>query len=160
MPDNEAYYRMGEAYRALGETEEAARCFAAAAEGEDTPASAIYYNEQPSGYIYYIGLARRALGDELGAKKAFHQLLSYGERQIFHRVSYDFFAVSLPEIEVFQEDLQLRNTQYCRYLQALGQLGLGNPQEARRLAQAILRERPDDQGAGKLLRETDAPATA
>ena len=55
MPDNEAYYRMGEAYRALGETEEAARCFAAAAEGEDTPASAVYYNEQPSGYIYYIG---------------------------------------------------------------------------------------------------------
>lgn len=160
VPDNEAYYRMGEAYRALGETEEAARCFAAAAEGEDTPASAIYYNEQPSGYIYYIGLARRALGDEQGAKKAFHQLLSYGERQIFHKVSYDFFAVSLPEIEVFQEDLQLRNTQYCRYLQALGQLGLGNPQEARRLAQAILRERPDDQGAGKLLRETDAPATA
>ena len=52
VPDNEAYYRMGDAYRALGETEDAARCFAAAAEGEDTPASAIYYNEQPSGYIY------------------------------------------------------------------------------------------------------------
>ena len=152
VPDNEAYYRIGKAYRALGEEEKAKQYFQLASQGDDTPSSVLYYNDQPSDYIYYMGLAQRELGKEDLAKKAFHRLLSFGQRHIFDRVSYDFFAVSLPEMEVFQEDLQLRNTQYCKYLMALGNLGLSRKEEAGSLAEEILQVWPDDQGADAILR--------
>ena len=55
-------------------------------------------------------------------------------------------------MEVFQEDLQLRNTQYCKYLMALGDLGLSRKEEAGSLAEEILQVWPDDQGADAILR--------
>ena len=42
------------------------------------------------------------------------------------QVGYDYFAVSLPEIEVFPSNIKDRNDTYCHYLIALGNLGLGN----------------------------------
>ena len=58
------------------------------------------------------------------AKKSFHQLIMFGERHIFDRVGYDFFAVSMPELEVFQDDIQKRSDDYCRRMMALGRRGL------------------------------------
>lgn len=147
VPDNQAYYWMGVSYRALGDAEQSKRCFALAAGGDQTPGSVLYYNDQPSDYIYYQGLAHQALGNDGLAKKSFHQLVSFGERHLFDKASYDFFAVSLPEIDVYQEDLQLCNTQYCNYLRALGELGLSRRGEAERLFREILAIRPDHQGA-------------
>ena len=42
----------------------------------------------------------------------------------------DYFAVSLPDFLVFDDDLQLRNEVHCRYMMALGHLGLGQREEA------------------------------
>ena len=58
------------------------------------------------------------------AKKSFHQLIIFGERHIFDKVGYDFFAVSMPELEVYQDDIQQRSDDYCRRMTALGQKGL------------------------------------
>ncbi len=55
--------------------------------------------------------------------------------------------MSLPEIEVFQDNIQLRNIQYCNYLRALGNIGLGNKAEAALLLQDILLKQDDYQGA-------------
>ena len=52
------------------------------------------------------------------------QLISFGERHIFDRAGYDFFAVSMPELEVYQDDIQKRSDDYCRRLMALGRKGL------------------------------------
>ena len=62
-------------------------------------------------------------------------------------LEYDFFAVSMPEIEVFEDDIQLRSTQYCNYLRALGHIGLGERQEADSILDAILSRQVDHQGA-------------
>lgn len=98
-------------------------------------------------------LAYRELGEENAARKSFHQLITYGEKHLFDKVSYDFFAVSLPEIEVFQDDLPLRNTQYCRYLRALGAAGLGEKEKAVSLLNEILGKQNDHFKAEAFLRE-------
>ena len=64
---------------------------------------------------------------------------------MFDEVSYDYFAVSLPEIEVFQDDIALRNTQYCNYLRALGSIGLGQREKAEALLNEILEKQTDYQ---------------
>lgn len=153
VPDNQAHYYMGLSYRMLGNTMKAKACFELATSGSQEPGSVLYYNDQPSDYIYYQGLAHQALGQEDQARKSYHQLIRYGEKHLFDTVSYDFFAVSLPEIEVFQDDIALRNEQYCRYLRALGHLGLGQTAEARVLLMEILAKQPDYQGALEVLGE-------
>ena len=147
VPDNEAHYYMGLAYKQLGETGKAEEYFRLAASGPQEPGSVLYYNDQPSDFIYYQGLANLELGLDHAAKKSFHQLLTFGEQHLFDEVEYDFFAVSLPEIEVFQEDLKLRNIQYCNYLRALGHLGLGEKKKAKELFREILAKQSDYQGA-------------
>ena len=62
-------------------------------------------------------------------------------------MGYDFFAVSLPEIEVFADDIALRNTQYCRYLRGLGHLGIGETNKANDLFCEVLKLQPEHQGA-------------
>lgn len=153
VPDNEAYFYMGKACRMMGQEEESVKYFRLAASGSQEPSAVLYYNDQPSDYIYYQGLAYRELGEENAARKSFHQLIIYGEKHLFDKVSYDFFAVSLPEIEVFQDDLQLRNTQYCCYLRALGAAGLGEKENAVLLLEEIVRKQNDHFEAEALLQE-------
>ena len=124
VPDNRAYYTMGRAYRMMGDEAAAKECFAKAAAGSQVPEPVRYYNDQPSDYIYDQGLAYAALGDLEKAKKSFHQLIIFGERHLFDRVGYDFFAVSMPELEVYQDDIQKRSDDYCRRLMELGRRGL------------------------------------
>ncbi len=124
VPDNRAYYLMGCAWRKLGSEEKATAFFTLATAGSQVPEPVRYYNDQPSDYIYYQGLAFHALGDDEKARKSFHQLIIFGERHVFDRVGYDFFAVSMPELEVYQDDIQKRSDDYCRRLMALGHRGL------------------------------------
>ena len=124
VPDNRAYYLMGLACRGQGMEEEAKRCFTLASAGPQVPEPVRYYNDQPSDYIYYQGLAFYALGDAEKARKSFHQLIIFGEQHIFDEVGYDFFAVSLPELEVYQDDIKKRSDEYCRAMAALGRKGL------------------------------------
>ena len=124
VPDNRAYYTMGCAYKVLNDENQAKECFEKAVLGSQTPEIVRYYNDQPSDYIFYQGLAYAALGDMEKAKKSFHQLIIFGERHIFDQVGYDFFAVSMPELEVFQDDIQKRSDDYCRRMTALGHKGL------------------------------------
>ena len=129
VPDNHAHYLMGEAYRALGDEATAKVFFEKATLGAQEPEPVRYYNDQPSDYIYWQGLAFHALGHDEQAKKSFHQLISFGDRHIFDHVEYDFFAVSMPELEVYQDDLQKRSDDYCRRMTALGHKGLQKIQE-------------------------------
>ncbi len=147
VPDNQAHYYMGIASRMLGDEEKAAEYFELAASGPQEPEKALYYNDQPSDFIFYQGLANEELGRSGAAKKAYHQLTIFGEKHLFDEVSYDFFAVSLPEIEVYQDDITLRNIQYCNYLRALGAIGLGEKKKAKELLEEILKKQADHQGA-------------
>lgn len=147
VKDNEAYYYLGIAYDMLNEIDKAKEYWQLATLGDTQPSSVLYYNDQPSDYIFYQGLANEKLGNMAGALKSYHQLIIFGEKHLFDNVEYDFFAVSLPEIEVFQDDIKLRNTQYCNYLRALGSIGIKKTTEANRLLQDILSKQDDYQGA-------------
>ena len=147
VPDNQAHYYMGIASRMLGDENRAAEYFVLAASGPQEPERVLYYNDQPSDFIFYQGLANEELGRSGAAKKAYHQLTIFGEKHLFDEVSYDFFAVSLPEIEVYQDDITLRNIQYCNYLRALGAIGLGEKEKAKELLEEILKKQADHQGA-------------
>ena len=62
-------------------------------------------------------------------------------------MSYDYFAVSLPELEVFPSDIQLRNTIDCKYLMALSAIGLGDYEKARAGLNEVLALQRNHQGA-------------
>ena len=131
----------------MNQDKKAKEYFLLAASGPQEPGSVLYYNDQPSDFIFYQGLANQELGRPAAAKKSFYQLIFYGEKHLFDQVTYDFFAVSLPEIEVFQDDIQFRSTQYCNYLRALGSLGLGETEKAAGLFRTLLEKQADYQGA-------------
>lgn len=129
--DNEVYFNLGLCYKAIEEIEHAKANFFKATLGINEPASAMYYNDQPPENIYFQGLAYRALGNEKQARSRFNKLLSYGEKHLFDDIKVDYFAVSLPDFLIFDEDLNKRNELHCYYLIGLGKLGLEDEGKAK-----------------------------
>ena len=145
--DNNIHYYLGLAEKALGNEAEATRQLELAAAGNEEPASALYYNDQPADMILYQGLAHRALGREDKARGRFFKLVSYGEKHYYDQVKMDYFAVSLPDLQLFDDDLSLRSRIHCEYLIALGSYGLGDAQRAKQGYAAVLSMDPAHQGA-------------
>ncbi|MDJ0752162.1 MAG: DUF5107 domain-containing protein [Ardenticatenaceae bacterium] len=128
--ENNIFYFLGTAYEAQGEAATAQKYYSQAAVGLSEPSSAVFYNDQPPDMIFYQGLARLKLGHGEEAQEIFQKLLNYGREHIDDEVTMDYFAVSLPNFLVFDEDLNFRNQIHCRYMMALGHAGLGNQREA------------------------------
>jgi len=145
--DNDIYYYLGLAERALGNEAAAVEALKRAAAGNEEPASAMYYNDQPAELILYEGLASRALGDEDHARSRFYKLISYGEKHYYDQVKIDYFAVSLPDLQLFESDLTVSNRAHCEYLIALGSYGLGDGARAERCFDAVLAIDNEHQGA-------------
>ena len=121
--ENDVHYWSGCAHAAMGADEEARACWEKAALGLSEPAAAVYYNDQPPEKIFYQGLALRRLGRDGEAMQRFGNLIRYGQEHMDDRIRIDFFAVSLPDLMVFDTDLDLRNRIHCHYLLGLGYLG-------------------------------------
>lgn len=147
VQDNIADYYLGIAYEETGNKEAATAHYLAASVGLDEPGSVLYYNDQPSDTILYQGFANEKLGNTNAARKCYHQLLSFGQKHLFDKVGYDYFAVSLPEIEVFPSNIQDRNDTYCHYLIGLAYIGLKEYEKAENELHKILKEQPGYQGA-------------
>lgn len=128
--DNHLYYHLGLALEAQQKTAEAMECYKKAVLGTDEPAGAMYYNDQPADMILYQGLSYLKLGMVREAKARFYRLIDYGERHLEDNVKIEYFAVSLPEFLIFDEDYTLRNRAHCCYLIALGNIGLGDMEKA------------------------------
>ncbi|WP_121352062.1 DUF5107 domain-containing protein [Flavisolibacter nicotianae] len=136
-PENEIFYWMGCAYEGLKQKALAADCFQKAAQGNATPVAAIFYNDPQPDTIFYQGLALEKMGKAEEAKAVFQRLVNYGKTHLDDTVKIDFFAVSLPDLLVFDDDLGKRNKVHCIYMMALGFLGLGNEPFARSLFEEI-----------------------
>ncbi|MFC5649458.1 DUF5107 domain-containing protein [Paenibacillus solisilvae] len=145
--ENSIYYYLGCTYEVLGKQEDAAGCFRIASQGLEEPASAMFYNDQPPDMIFYQGLAWKKLGDEREAKRRFNKLIDFAEKHLFDHVKIDYFAVSLPDFLVFEDDLDKRNKIHCRYMRGLGLLGLGQSLEAAAEFGEALRLESNHQGA-------------
>jgi len=141
--DNDFYYFLGKAFELKAEHlqdndqgYEAERFFSKAnkmyrlgTQGPTEPAAAMYYNDAKPDKIFYAALCHKALGDEDKASGLFHKLVSYGEKHIFDHITMDYFAVSLPDLLVWDGDLDEQNRIHCNYMLALGNYGLGNKQK-------------------------------
>ena len=128
--DNNIYYYLGVVKEILGREEQAKACFEKANMGEDEPAGAMYYYDQPADMILYKGLANQKLGNQRAAYACFNKLMDYGERHLYDEMKNDFFAVSLPDFLIFEEDMNVRNKAHCYYLMGLAYLGQGDRKNA------------------------------
>ena len=124
--ENEVYYYKGLAYRGLKDEENATKNFIQATLGSTEPVQAFFYNDQQPDKIFYQGLAWRELGDEDKARSRFNKLIAHGEKHLFEKCHIDYFAVSLPDLAIWEDDLNIRNQVHCYYVMALGYSGLGN----------------------------------
>ena len=136
--ENNLHYLLGLVQEKLGETEEAFASLTKACHGESEPVGMMYYNDQPPEMIYYQGLAYRALGDEEQAVERFRKLEDYGKKHIGDEIKIDYFAVSLPDLLIFEENLDERNRKHCLFMMSLGLKGLGRTDEAEKCAQQLL----------------------
>ena len=121
--ENDFNFWLGCAYAGLGQTEKAKDAWESASAGLSEPAAAMYYNDQQPDKIFYQGMALLKLGRDTEARSRFNKLLKYGEKQLFVPFKMDYFAVSLPDLLIFEDDMQKRHEQYCHYLMGLGHLG-------------------------------------
>jgi tetratricopeptide (TPR) repeat protein len=137
--ENNIFYELGRAYAGQGDADRAQAAFTRASTGLSEPTSAMFYNDQPPDMIFYQGLARRALGQEAQARAIFQKLVDYGRSRMDDDVAIDYFAVSLPNFLVFEEDLKARNRIHCHYMIALGHTGMGEPAQAEAQYAEVLR---------------------
>jgi hypothetical protein len=61
-------------------------------------------------------------------------------------VKIEYFAVSLPDLQIFEEDLQKRNRIHCLFMMVLGHLGKGEREEADTLLRRLQELEPEHQG--------------
>ena len=124
--DNDLHYLLGLCEEALGDLEGSKAEFKLATARNGDPAGMMYYNDQPADMILYEGLALRKLGRIDESLARFNKLVAYGEKHYFDTVTVDYFAVSLPELQLFDVDLSPRKRIHCDYMIALGCIGLGD----------------------------------
>ena len=118
--------------------------------GPTEPAAAMYYNDAKPDKIFYAGLCYRKLGQEDKARSLFHKLVNYGKQHLYEHQTMDYFAVSLPDLLIWDGDLDLQDRIHCLYMLALGYEGLGDRQRAERYLAEVEQLDINHQGAQAL----------
>ncbi len=154
--DNDIRYFLGLIARNCKDEDSAKKWFGEAGVGTEDPAAMMFYNDQPADGILFQGLALQALDQLDAARLRFHKLMKYGEEHQHDEVKMDYFAVSYPDLLIFNDDLTKRNQAHCCYLMGLGNLGLGNYQEAAAYFSETLKLDPYHQRAKIYFRDASA----
>ncbi|MGE4540814.1 MAG: tetratricopeptide repeat protein, partial [Bacteroidales bacterium] len=136
--ENDVDYYKGVCYLGLNDETNAVKWFTKATKGPVEPKQAFYYNDENPDKIYYQGLAWRALGNEEKAQERFKTLIEHGEKHLNDDCKIDYFAVSLPDLAIWDEDLNKRNRIHCYNVMALGWLGLGETEKAEELIKKLI----------------------
>ena len=145
--ENDFYFLLGMAADMKGDREKAVDYWRKGTVGPEEPADSLYYNDAKPDKIFYAGLCWRALGEENNALRLFNRLVSYGKQHLHDTVKMDYFAVSLPDLLIWDEDMDIRNEIHCRYMIALGSFGLGNVKRCESELEKVLALDPCHQGA-------------
>ena len=98
--------------------------------GPTEPAAAMYYNDAKPDKIFYAALCYRKLGQEDKSRSLFNKLINYGKQHLFEKQTMDFFAVSLPDLLIWEDSLDTKNLIHCKYMLALGYYGMGDKEKA------------------------------
>ena len=144
--ENDIHFFLGCAYQGMEDNNQAKIHFESAASGLNEPAAAIFYNDQKPEKIFYQGLALLKLGRQNEAASRFNRLIDYGEEHLFDEVKIDYFAVSLPDLLIWEDDLSVRNQIHCNFMIGLGYMGLRQTTKARRFFENALSFDANHQG--------------
>ena len=74
-------------------------------------------------------------------------MIEHGESHIDDEVKVSYFAVSLPELLIWDEDLKVRNLIHCNLVMGMGYFGLGDAQKAAEYFDNVLALDINHQGA-------------
>lgn len=129
--ENDFHYWLGCAYEGLNDLEKAKQFWLLAKDGNSEPAAAIFYNDQKPDKIYYQGLALLKLGQKEEAYTRFDKLITFGTNHLNEIIKLDYFAVSLPDLLIWDDDLSYRNRIHCNYMLGLGYLGKSDLSKAK-----------------------------
>jgi hypothetical protein len=151
-------YWLGRGLQAQGRNDEARVAFEETATEQGDFAEMAVAAHSP--LSYYRGLALRELGREQESKALFHGLLFFAERHIGQEAGIDYFATSLPNLLVFEEDLQRRRDAEYSLLAALAHHGLGDQSAAAAALQRVLAFNLADPHARALQLELETEAAA
>ncbi len=150
--ENDLDYLTGCVYEGLNQPDKAIEFFRQATMGISEPVQAIYYNDPQPDKIFYQALAWIKLDESAKAKSIFNNFISFGEKHMNDEIRIDYFAVSLPDMLVFDIDLNERNKQHCNYLIGLGNIGLANYEKGAAYLELVLKNDINHQGAATYLR--------
>ncbi len=151
-------YWIGRSLKDLGSNEEAAAHFKLSAEEQGDFSEMAVTSHSP--LSYYRGLSLRELGREKDAVALFQELAKFAENGLKTKATIEYFATSLPNLLVFEEDLQQRRDAEHHLLLALAHHGLGNPSLVSEFLQKTLAFNRADPHASDLWRKISASTTA
>lgn len=120
---SEVNYWMGMACRAMGEAASAVQYFEkAASEAGDFQQMAVMAHTELS---YFRGLAMLELGRKESARTLFEELRRFALDMSSGPANIDYFATSLPNLLVLEDDLEQSKIERSAELQTLAEKGLG-----------------------------------
>jgi tetratricopeptide (TPR) repeat protein len=122
--ENAIFYWLGCAYDGQNMSNVASEYWNLASSGLKEPSPAIFYNDQQPDTIFYQGLALLRLGKTAEAKARFETLISFGKQHSNDDYKLDYFSVSMPDMQIWEDDLSNRNNQNYLFLIELGEQGM------------------------------------
>lgn len=122
-------YWIGQAHKALNQPDEAQRAFeASATEAGDFSEMAVTAHSPLS---RFRALSLRELGRTAEAEALLVDLRDFARQKLAEPATIDYFATSLPNLLVFEENLQTRRAADANLLLAIAHHGLGDTAAAR-----------------------------
>lgn len=135
-------YFTGVALSQLRRTDEARKYWSKAVGGES-----------PTTWMtYYRALSLEALGRQPEARQMLGEMRALAEKQMDRKIKIDYFATSLPNFLLFEDDLEKRNRIDCRFMIALVELAEGHTDRATTLLKEVLSLDPNHLAAQAELR--------
>ncbi len=107
---------------------------------------------EPGVHSYFQALALRALGNDEAARGVLLDLARVATIKSKQVPKIDYFATSLPNLLLFEDDLEKRNRIDATFLSALASHGLGEVKKAATLLRQVLADEPNHLLAADLLR--------
>lgn len=119
--DNDICYMLGELYEKYGDKDMAKEYYQLATRGKTEIADNIYYNDNPIEYVYYIALANKKLGNIDKANEIKDSFMNYYTKHAGEKAAIDYFAVSLPDMLIWEQDIDEKNKAFLESVKALAE---------------------------------------
>lgn len=119
--DNDVCYMLGELSQKCGNDVDAKKYFNMAIRGKIEVCEDMYYNDNPIDYVYYAALAYKKLGMTELADKIKEDMLRYYHSHYGKKQVIDYFAVSLPDMVIWERDIDKDNDEFCLRIKAMAE---------------------------------------